>query len=194
MFQFQSIPRTCVNARFLVVKVWSCLIIWCYQYIFSRLVEPQETRRQLCGGQLLLRIRLAPDEVPVMQKNCSFVQCHQKYPKVRCEWSALFIPFPDFTISLVFCWLFTLPCHVLPVADVGSITLRARSTVQLGATSGISSLSLPWRSGALQEVDFKNGATIWAVVRLQQHCFTALICSGRQGHVQGRSGGVQHSA
>ncbi|CAL1139719.1 unnamed protein product [Cladocopium goreaui] len=29
----------------------------------KELVESQETRRQLCGGQLLLRIRLAPDEV-----------------------------------------------------------------------------------------------------------------------------------
>lgn len=153
----------------------------CLQYIVSRLVESQETRRQLCGGQLLLRIRLAPDEVP----------CKRIVPLCNATQSVMRMisPFSDFLIILGFFELFVLPCHVLPVPDAGSITLRARSIVQLGATGGISSLSLPWRSGALQEVDFKNGAAIWAVVRLQQHCFTALIRHGWQGHVQGRRAG-----
>ena len=38
--------------------------------LLLRLVESQETRRQLCGGKLLLRIWLAPDEAAEIFKFC----------------------------------------------------------------------------------------------------------------------------
>ena len=63
------------------------------QSLLLRLVESQETRRQLCGGKLLLRIWLAPDEAAKIFKFCIRLEVYVwAYITVRCRKNASLCP------------------------------------------------------------------------------------------------------
>ena len=164
------------------------------QSLLLRFVESQETRRQLCGGKLLLRIWLAPDEAAKIFKFCIRLEVYVwAYITVRCRKNASLCPTNGSPWGALFGinsqptsdhWIISSKCCDSPLLlpDTGSIPQRTWSAIQLGATGGISPIPLLRRSRALQEVYLADGAAIRALVRLQQHCIMAWF-ERKSGHV-----------